>query len=173
MSPLFQYFSYYCCLPRIVFLQYSQICKSVYHRCAVFLMSTFTFSPALLRFPESFLVFCSHRVSRSRLPLNSSAACLHRALKNPVCFPTTQAISRPEYVCSFDFLDNSFSRDRFYSIPHTGFAPLRSFCLLVQKLSAYLLLLAVATLGFCCQPDLFRLSSIYLLSPPNFYLLNY
>lgn len=43
---------------------------------AVFLVSSFTFSPALLGFPESFVFFCSHPVSRSRLP---------RALLLPVC----------------------------------------------------------------------------------------
>lgn len=93
----FPFLSYYCCLPQIVFLQHSQICKSLYHHCAVFLVFT---SPALLTFPESFVFFCSHCVSRSQLPPSSSAACLHHALKNPICFPTTHKLFQDLTPCA-------------------------------------------------------------------------
>lgn len=101
------------CLPFVsIFLIIAVFCKlssssipryaNLYHRCAVFLVSSFTFSPALLRFPESFVFLI-------------------------IPFPKTDAIP--------------------LATPHTEFAALRSFSFLVQKLSLYLLLSAVATLG--------------------------
>lgn len=61
---------------------------------------------------------------------------------------TTQAISRLTTCALFYFLDNLFSWDRFHSIPPTGFAALKAFCLLVQKLSVHRLLSAAVTLWF-------------------------
>lgn len=152
------FFSSFLFIPVFLELSSSTVLRyaNLYHRCAVFLVPSF--SPALPGFPESFVFFYSHCVSRS---------WLLRMLLLPVCtMPclfsnNTQAISRLDYMCSFDFLHDSFSQDSFHSIPHIGFAALRSFCLLVQKLSLYLLLAAVATPGFCFVS---QTSSVSLLS---------
>lgn len=176
--PLFSTFYYYCCLPQTVFLQYSYICKSTYHRCAAFLASAFTLSPALPRSSESFTSsYVGHRVSRSQL-CSERFCCLFASRPEkvqPYLFSNNvRAISRLTTCDILIFLDNSFSWDRFHSIPPTGFAALKSFCLLVQKLSVCLLLSAAATLWFrAVSHTSSSLSCIYLLSPLTFYLLNY
>lgn len=99
------------CLPFIiiiaVFLELSSSSvpryANLYHRCAVFLVSSFPFSSALLRFPESFMFFCIHNVC----PGPSSSEhfcgkhfCLHHALKNPLCFPTTHKLFHDLTTCA-------------------------------------------------------------------------
>lgn len=144
------------CLPPVF-----QICKSLYHRCAVFLVSSFTFSPALPRFPESFVFFCSHPPYGQVLaPVSASAACLHHALKNPVCFPATHKLFQDFTTCAL-LISLIIPFPKTHSIPRTGLAALRSFCLFVQKLSGYLLLSSAATLGFCFVS---QTSSVSLLS---------
>lgn len=80
-------------------------------------------------------------------PRGDSAARLHCALKSPVCFPTTHKLFQ-DFTCAL-LISLIIPFPMTDSIPCTGFAALRSFCLLVQKLSLYLLLSAVATLAFC------------------------
>lgn len=110
-----------------------------------------TFSPALPRFPESFVFFCS-RPPRVQVlaPTSASVACLHCALKNPVCFPTTHKLFQDLTTCAL-LISLIIPFPKTHSIPRTGLAARRSFCLFVQKLSVYLLLSAVATLGFCFE----------------------
>lgn len=92
-------------------------------------------------------------------PRSDSAACLHCALKSPVCFPTTHKLFQ-DFTCAL-LISLIIPFPKTDSILCTGFAALRSFCLLVQKLSLYLLLSAVATLGFCFVS---QTSSVSLLS---------
>lgn len=117
--PLFSTFYYYCCLPQTVFLQYSYICKSTYHRCAAFLASAFTLSPALPRSSESFTSsYVGHRVSRSQLVPSASAASLHHALKkySLTYFQTT-------YELFQDWLHVIFWFSLIIRFPETDFIP--------------------------------------------------
>lgn len=86
-----------------------------YHRCAVFLLSSFT-SPLLCWDFQK--VSCSSVATVCPGPDSQEWFCCLFALcpEEPCLLSNnTQAISRL-YMCSFDFLDNSFSQDRFHSL---------------------------------------------------------
>lgn len=150
----FSYFSYYWCLPQTVFLQHSYICKSMCHRCAAFLVSTFTFppcSPEIFRRPHLGL----RRPPCLQIPAYAErfcclfASCPEEAQAH-LFSNNMRAISRPATCALLIFLIICFP-EMIDFIPFLirGFAALKSFCLLVQKLSVYLLLSAAAALGFC------------------------
>lgn len=129
---------------------------NLYHHCAVFLLSSFT-SPLLCwdfqkASCSSVATLCPGPSSQERF------FCLFALCPEEPCLFSynTQAISRL-YMCSFDFLDNSFSQDRFHSL-HGVCSP---YILLLVGTNLYLLLSAVATLGFCFVS---QTSSVSLLS---------
>lgn len=144
---------------------------NLYHRCAVFLLSSFT-SPLLCwDFQKA---SCSPVATVCPGPGSQGRFCCPFALcpEEPCLLSNnTQAVSR-FYMCSFDFLDNSFSNDRFHSL-HRVCSPQ---ILLLVGTKAVFGSPSISCGNPCvlfCQPDLFSLSSIYLLSAPTFYLLNY
>lgn len=144
--------------------RYANLC----HCHAVFLLSPFTFSPAVLRFPESFMFFCSHRVSRSRLP---GVILFALCPEEPCLFSNNMQAVLRLHMCSFDFLDNYFSQDRI----HSQYRVCRPQILLL--VGTKVVFIPPISCGnpwvLFFQIDLFSLSSIYLLSAPTFYLLNY
>lgn len=131
---------------------------NLYHRCAVFLLSSFT-SPLLCWHFQKASCSPVATVRQVPAPRGDSAARLHCALKSPVCFPTTHELFQ-DFTCAL-LISLIIPFPMTDSIPCTGFAALRSFCLLVQKLSLHLLLSAVATLAFCFVS---QTSSVSLLS---------
>lgn len=139
---------------------------NLYHHCAMVLLY---FSPALLRFPESFLFFCSHLVSRSRLP---------GAILLPVCTMPWRTLSVfLQHTSYFKTLHVLFWFPWLFLFPRQipflarGLQPLDPFACWYKFIPPSI------SCGnpwvLFCQPDLFSLSSIYLLSAPTFYLLNY
>lgn len=141
---------------------------NLYHHCAVFLLSSFT-SPLLCwDFQKA---SCSSVATLRPGPSSQEQFfCLFALCPEEPCLFSynTQAISRL-YMCSFDFLDNSFSQDRFHSL-HGVCSPYPFACW-------YKFIPPSISCGnpwvLFCQSDLFSLSSIYLLSAPTFYLLYY
>lgn len=122
----FLWFVFELCLPFLstfliiaVFLELSSSSipryANLYHHCAMFLLSSFT-SPLLCwdfqkASCSSVATLCPGPGSQERF------FCLFALCPEEPCLFSynTQAISR-FYMCSFDFLDYSFSQDRFHSL---------------------------------------------------------